>query len=576
MALSRDARLVARVRRGDKSAFEALHARHQPAVLAFCRHLTGNVEDAEDAVQHTFLAAYRRIVDSPDALELRPWLFAVARNRSLSLLRTRRESVVADPDAATATLDGLAVEVERRQELRDLVDDMSRLPESQRAALVLSQLDALSYREIGSVLEVPPEKVKALVFQARSSLASTREAREAPCFEIRSEIATARGAGLRRRLLRRHVGQCDGCREFEVTVMRQRRDLAILLPVAPSAGLGPAILESALGREGAATAGTGGAVAATSGTGGAGLAGTLAALGGGGAAKLAVVAALVGGATAGAVAADLPDRVQPSAVIGVFGQAGSGSEAGAPRAGVDGGVGGGSDDTPPSPAGEDQRGRSDGPTNGSAENGSPRSDATETAARAGETVADDAEAGAPGAPGQGEAGGPDGSDSGEQPASDDEPPGLPPGLAKREELPPGLAKREELPPGLAKGRDGDPPGNGGGQGNGNGNGGGAGNGNGNGGNGGNSGVGQGNGNGNGGAGQGNGDAGRGDDDAGGDSPSAESPGAGQGGGPPPEPAGGEPGNSGGGYGNGNGGQGNGNAGGGSPDGGQGNGNGKPK
>jgi RNA polymerase sigma factor (sigma-70 family) len=559
MALSRDARLVARVRRGDKSAFEALHARHQPAVLAFCRHLTGNREDAEDAVQHTFLAAYRRIVDSADEIELRPWLFAVARNRSISLLRARRERVADGPEAAPVAFDGLAVEVERRQELRDLVRDMARLPEPQRAALVLSQLDALSYREIGSVLEVSPEKVKALVFQARSSLASTREAREAPCFEIRSEIATARGSGLRRRLLRRHVGQCDGCREFEVTVMRQRRDLAILLPVAPSAGLGPAIIEAALGREGAATAGAGGAVAAAGGAGGAGVTGTLAALGGGGAAKLAVVAALAGGATAGAVAADLPERIQPKVASGVSEQAGSGSEAGAPRTGVDGGVGGGPDDTPPSPAGEDQQGRADGPAKGKVKNGSPQFDATEIVARAGETVAGDAEAGAPGALGQGKAEGPGESDSGEEPAAGDDPPGLPPGLAKRDELPPGLAKREELPPGLAKGREGAPPGNGQGQGNGNGNGGG----------GGNAGVGQGNGNGN-----GNGGAGQGND-AGGGSPGAESPGAGQGGGAPPEPAEAEPGNSGGGNGNGNGGQGNGN-GGGPGNAGAGQGNGKPK
>ncbi|HEX2070816.1 MAG TPA: sigma-70 family RNA polymerase sigma factor, partial [Thermoleophilaceae bacterium] len=262
MPPSRDARLVARVRRGDSSAFEALHARHQPAILSFCRHLTGNPEDAEDAVQHTFLAAYRRIADTDDEIELRPWLFTVARNRSLSLLRARRERVVEDPDEVTFPLDGLVAEVERRQELRDLVRDMARLPEQQRAALVLSQLDALSYREIGTVLEVTPEKVKALVFQARSSLMSTREARDAPCFEIRSEIASARGPGLRRRLLRRHVGQCDGCREFEVTVARQRRDLQVLLPVAPSVGLGQAVLGATLGRDGAgAGAGVGGAAA---------------------------------------------------------------------------------------------------------------------------------------------------------------------------------------------------------------------------------------------------------------------------------------------------------------------------
>jgi RNA polymerase sigma factor (sigma-70 family) len=570
MALSRDARLVARIRRGDSSAFEALHARHQPAVLAFCRHLTGNLEDAEDAVQHTFLAAYRRIVDSPDDLELRPWLFAVARNRSLSLLRARR--AVPDLDAAPAPFDGLAVEVERRQELRDLVSDMSRLPEPQRAALVLSQLDALSYREIGSVLEVPPEKVKALVFQARSSLASTREAREAPCFEIRSEIATARGSGLRRRLLRRHVGQCDGCREFEVTVMRQRRELAILLPVAPSAGLGPSILEGALGREGAtATAGLGGAAAAaTGGVGSGGLAGTLAVLGSGGAAKLAVVAAMVGGGATGAVAADLPARIQATAAIGGADRADTAGEVAGPR------VGG--EDAPDEarPEGADGRGRADGQGGAGPDKDSPRSDATETASRDARVglpgtltggAAPDAEMAEPDDPGaaDGEEPGPG---TGPGSVGEDHPPGLPPGLAKRDELPHGLAKRDELPPGLAKG--GGTSGKSGGQGQGNA----GGNGNGNGGGQGNPGAGQGKGNGGNGqgngnpaAGQGNGGSGGGDQAADGDLETGQGDAA-------PAPTGADPG-TGGGNGNGQGnagaGQGNGNAGG-NGNGGQSNGN----
>ena len=118
MALSHDARPVAWARRGDDARFEQLHARHQPAILAFCRHLTGNREDAEDAVQHTFLAAYRRLADSAETTEWRPWLFTVARNRCLTLLRARRgEDLLVEPDLATSFY-GLALEVERRQELR--------------------------------------------------------------------------------------------------------------------------------------------------------------------------------------------------------------------------------------------------------------------------------------------------------------------------------------------------------------------------------------------------------------------------------------------------------------------------
>jgi RNA polymerase sigma factor (sigma-70 family) len=438
MAMSRDDRLVARARAGDDAAFEALYARHHPAVLAFCRHLTGNHEDAEDAVQHTFLAAYRQLAGADDEIELRPWLYTVARNRCLSLLRARRERLVAEPDAATHKFDGLTAEVERRQELRDLVRDLARLPEPQRAALVLSQLDALSYREIGAVLEVDAAKVKALVFQARSSLASAREARDTPCFDVRHEIATARGASLRRRLLRRHVGQCDGCREFEVAVRRQRSNLGSLLPVVPSAGLAGAVLGSDHGREGvAAAAGTGGAAAVAGGGGG-----MLTALGGAGLAKLAVVAAVVGGGAAGAVAAEVPQRV-----VGDGPSRTSADRGG--DVGLDGNDGDGSAGSPSLESGGtpgDGRSRADGP-------GDRDLDSREGRVGAGND-ADTPVSGAGVEPGDPATGTGEDEAGDEGPASGDGPnAGLPPGLANRDELPPGLAKRDELPPGLAK-RDG--------------------------------------------------------------------------------------------------------------------------
>ena len=111
-------------------------------------------------------------------------------------------------------MDGLAAIVQRRQDLRDLVSDLRRLPDDQRSALVLAEIDALSHAEIAEVLDVPRPKVKALVFQARESLVATRTARETDCAEIRQQLSTGRGAALRRRNLRRHLRQCSGCREY--------------------------------------------------------------------------------------------------------------------------------------------------------------------------------------------------------------------------------------------------------------------------------------------------------------------------------------------------------------------------
>ena len=221
------------MRDGDARAFELLYEHHPRPILSFCRHLTGRLEDAEDAVQHTFLSAYREITDSADELDLKPWLYTVARNRCLSLLRSRR---VREGSAAGALwtgrhgppeeraveawgMEGLSEEVERREELRALVWPISAsCSRATSAAIVLSELEALSHAQIAQVLDVDTAKVRSLVFQARDSLISTRDARNTPCGEIKFQLSTLTGSSLRRRTLRRHVRGCVGCTEFEVAL----------------------------------------------------------------------------------------------------------------------------------------------------------------------------------------------------------------------------------------------------------------------------------------------------------------------------------------------------------------------
>ena len=91
LRLASDERLVDALRGGSEAAFEVIYTRHHRGVLSFCRHMLGSVEEAEDAVQHTFLAAYRDLLRSDKPIHLRPWLYAIARNRCLSVLRARRE-----------------------------------------------------------------------------------------------------------------------------------------------------------------------------------------------------------------------------------------------------------------------------------------------------------------------------------------------------------------------------------------------------------------------------------------------------------------------------------------------------
>lgn len=221
-----DAYLVSLVRAGRTGAFEAIYDRYHAPIRAFCRNLLGEPEEAADAVQHTFLAAYSAIVSSSKPILLRAWLFTIARNRCYSVLRARRQQATGKPIEPVS--EGLAAQVLRREDVRQLLRDLQRLPEDQRASLVMAELGSLSHQEIAAVLEVPPPKVKALVFQARETLLAMRAARDTDCSVIREQLATQRGAALRRGNLRRHLRDCPGCREFRDQIAPPRKRLKVV------------------------------------------------------------------------------------------------------------------------------------------------------------------------------------------------------------------------------------------------------------------------------------------------------------------------------------------------------------
>ena len=272
-----DDELVARVRAGDDVAFEAIYDRYAPGVLAFCVHMLSDREGAKDALQLTFVSAYRALRAGDSRISLRPWLYAIARNRCLSELRAREESVsVHDPVTDRRYFDP-ADALRRREDFREMVDDMHRLPADQRAALVLFELGGQSHAEIAAVLGVRREKVKALIFQAREGLVRGRYARNSSCAAARELIANVRGKILPRSRTRAHIERCPGCAAFEDEVRSQRSVLALVLPVVAAAELKASVLMSALGAGGAARA-----VGAAGAAGGAGAAGLVAAIGGGG------------------------------------------------------------------------------------------------------------------------------------------------------------------------------------------------------------------------------------------------------------------------------------------------------
>ncbi len=173
-----DERLVASVRRGNHAAFTVLVKRYETRLLVFCRQMLRSREDAEDVLQEVFVAAFNAMIADDRPLNVQPWLYRIARNRSLNHLR-RVKAISVDPmempeaEAGGSTADT----VHRREELRLLVDDIQSLPETQRSALVLREMEALSYDQIAEVMDKSVPSVKSLLVRARVTLGAAREGR---------------------------------------------------------------------------------------------------------------------------------------------------------------------------------------------------------------------------------------------------------------------------------------------------------------------------------------------------------------------------------------------------------------
>src|SRR5207302_3652168 len=150
-------------------------------------------------------------------------------------------------------------EADQRESLRRLIADVRRLPGEQRSALLMRELGGMSYADVAGALGVTIPAVKSLLVRARLALAQALEARDAACSDIREELIGAHDRGLRpNACARRHMRDCDGCREFRQQLRGVSRRFAALVPT-----LGPlGVLANLLGFGGAGSGAAGGALAA--------------------------------------------------------------------------------------------------------------------------------------------------------------------------------------------------------------------------------------------------------------------------------------------------------------------------
>jgi len=305
LKLQGDEKLIAMARGGNPSAFEMIVDRYQGRLLGFCRQMLGSTEDAEDVLQEVFVNAYRAMLADEREINLRPWLYRIARNRCLNHLRKPTADAQESMDMVPAVeASSTAEKVHNREEFRQILSDVNKLPETQRSALLLREMDALSYEEIAAAMETTVPSVKSLLVRARISLAEASQARLLTCGEVRIELGEA-SEGLRKvsAPVRRHVRECEECADFRSQVRSNEKALAALFPIGPLIAF-KGFVASKLGLGGAGAGGAGAAGSAA----GAGAAGAGAASG--------IGAAISGSGAAGGIGA-IGGAIGTKAVAGV-------------------------------------------------------------------------------------------------------------------------------------------------------------------------------------------------------------------------------------------------------------------
>lgn len=177
-ARSPDDELLQRFRGGDTVAFEELIDRYNRSIYNFALRMLSNRDDAEDAAQQTFIQAFESLPGTRPDVPLRPWLFQVARNKCIDLIRRRRtvplsvpqgddEQVEIDPPDRRPRPEELYERVELQQILQDAIDE---LPMRTRAVVVMRYVGELTFAEIGESLGLPENTVKTLFQRAKPQL----------------------------------------------------------------------------------------------------------------------------------------------------------------------------------------------------------------------------------------------------------------------------------------------------------------------------------------------------------------------------------------------------------------------
>src|SRR6266550_1785675 len=228
LRLASDARLVRIAVRGEQRAFAAIFQRYHQELYRYCRAILGDEEEASDALQNTMLKVMRALPGESREIALRPWLYRIAHNEAIALVRQRPPSAELSDEIAAPSASPLEHRVETSERLRHLAGDLRSLPDRQRGALLMRELNDVDYSAIGAAFETSSAVARQTVYEARVALQEMAEGREMTCESIRQALSDGDGRVLRGRKLRAHLRECQGCRDFRDGILQRRTDLAAL------------------------------------------------------------------------------------------------------------------------------------------------------------------------------------------------------------------------------------------------------------------------------------------------------------------------------------------------------------
>ena len=173
MTFINESDLIERFKKGDPSAFEAIVLRYQDRIYNLCRYMLQDPRDAQDAAQDVFLKAYRGLKDFRPDSSLYTWLYRIAVNTCLDYRRkSRREALRNEPLTEDLPSDEpFPDQLYESREIRESIQlALQKLPEKLRAAIVLREIEELSYEEIAEVLHTSVGTVKSRISRAREQL----------------------------------------------------------------------------------------------------------------------------------------------------------------------------------------------------------------------------------------------------------------------------------------------------------------------------------------------------------------------------------------------------------------------